>query len=62
MRVVKALIVPHWERDGQPALQPVIKVNHMSIDVIEQGPLRPEADGHRQAAAEWLDQSAVLVA
>jgi hypothetical protein len=31
------------------------------VDVVQEGPLGPEAEGHGQAAAEWFDQPPVGV-
>src|SRR5690606_12493343 len=57
MPVVQRLAVLHGDADGQAALQPAVEVDEVRIGVVEQRARWPQAQRHRQAAAEGLDQA-----
>jgi hypothetical protein len=61
VRVEHARIVVERDVDVETALQPLVEIDQMGVDVVEQRAPRLQPERHRQAAAERLDQPPVRV-
>src|SRR5882672_5902606 len=57
MPVVQRLPVLHLEDGGEAGPEPAIEVDQMRVDVVQEGPPGPEAEGHGQPAAERLREA-----
>ena len=54
-------VVLHLQTRPQAALQPAVEIHRVRVEVVQQGALGSQPQGHRQAAAQRLDQSPVTV-
>jgi hypothetical protein len=57
--VIRFGIVRHCDVDRQTALEPLVKIDQVRVNVVQERAVRPQAEGNAQAAAERFKQSSM---